>query len=257
MFEQGAHVILLGVDPAGHVGTYLRGQLELLVTRDGVAVLTTDVPDRMLPETLRRALEPSLERTPGSSGGQVLGLLVSKILDWYEDVLDRLEDESVSIANALFGDNRGGQLRRMYALAGPVHAASVAMQPLVREFDEFLQSGDREFDVPLAKQLRSDVQYLMGRLQRVDAVLATAQQSYFNLGQDEANRLMVRQGEVTRKLSGYALLFAIPTIVFGLYGTNFDHIPLLGESWGYAVALGASAFLCFATWWRLRRAGWI
>ena len=53
--------------------------------------------------------------------------------------------------------------------------------------------------------------------------MSSTQQTYFNLAQDEANALMERQGDVTRMMSGYALLIAIPTIAFSLYSTNLDH----------------------------------
>jgi magnesium transporter len=109
----------------------------------------------------------------------------------------------------------------------------------------------------LTKQLRSKVIYLSGHLGRLDALLSSAQQSYFSLAQDDANRLIEQQANVTRKLSGYALLIAIPTIVFSLYGTNFHHVPLVGKSWGYGVMLGLTVVLCLLTWWRLRKAGWI
>ena len=105
--------------------------------------------------------------------------------------------------------------------------------------------------------MRSELAFLTRRLERIDALLSSAQQSYFSLTQGDANRLIEQQAAVTRKLSGYALLIAIPTIVFSLYGTNFHHVPLIGKSWGYWVMLGVTVVVCLFAWWRLRKAGWI
>jgi hypothetical protein len=82
------------------------------------------------------------------------------------------------------------------------------------------KTPDPRAHVVLAQALRSQAIHLGARLERIDALLSSAQQTYFNLAQDEANALMERQGDVTRKMSGYALLIAIPTIAFSLYGTT-------------------------------------
>ncbi len=183
---------------------------------------------------------------------------MAHVLDYYETLLDALEDEAVRIADSVFVDRGRRQLEEIYALARPVHAATVATQPLVRGFEELAQDGEhRRLDVALAAPLRSEIAYVLGRLERVDALLSSAQQLYFNLAQDDANRLTEEQGDVTRKMSGYALLVAIPTIVFSLYGTNFNHVPLLSKSWGYGVMLGVTTVLCLVAWWRLSKAGWI
>ena len=65
------------------------------------------------------------------------------------------------------------------------------------------------------------------------------------------------RGNATRRISAYALLVAIPTIIFSLYGTTFDHVPLLGEPSGYGVMLVVTVVVSLFAWWRLRRARWI
>jgi hypothetical protein len=135
--------------------------------------------------------------------------------------------------------------------------AAAGIQPLGHALQELTDRPREGLEVTLAAALRSEVLHLAARLQRIDALLSSAQQTYFNLAQDHANTLMERQGDVTRRMSGYALLVAIPAIAFGLYGTNFDHIPLIGESWGYAVMLGLTCLVCGLVWWRLRAADWL
>jgi magnesium transporter len=255
--DRSAHLILPGLHQDTTGGLHLRGQLELFATRESVAVLATDLPGHMQPAALRRRFAESLQEAREPTGGRVLGLTVSAILDWYERLLDVLEDESMRIADKLFTNRGEAELRRIYAVSRPVHAAAVAMEPLVSGFDELAEETDAALEVSLARPLRSEILYLKRRLERLDALLSSTQQSCFNLSQERANRLMERQGDVTRQMSGYALLIAIPTIVFALYGTNFNHIPLLGKSGGYGVMLALTGILCLIAWWRLRRASWI
>jgi magnesium transporter len=248
LMDDAAHLILLGVHTDAESRFRMEGNLELLATKAGVAVLSTALPASLSPPALRRGL------TRGGSAGTILGLVVSQVLDVYERLLDELEDDAGDLAGALFTDRAPDQLERIYALSRPVHAAAVGIQPLVRGFEN-LAEGD--LGVTLAEAMRAETIHLGARLERIDAILSSAQQTYFNLAQDEANELMERQGDMTRKMSAYALLIAIPTIAFSLYGTNFDHIPLIGETWGYSVMLGVTAVLCLVAWWRLRVAGWI
>ena len=252
LLEHAAHLILLGVrlDEAG--GMRMEGNLELLATEAGVAVLSSSLSEPLQPQALREALLSSLPET--ATAGTVLGLVVSQVLDVYERLLDRLEDDAGDIAASLFSRRDDDQLERIYTLSRPVHAAAVGIQPLHRGLED-LDKGSLE--VTLAAALRSETVHLSTRLERIDALLTGAQQTYFNLAQDEANALMERQGDVTRKMSGYALLIAIPTIAFSLYGTNFDHVPLIGETWGYYLMLGVTSVLVLLAWWRLRVAEWI
>lgn len=69
--------------------------------------------------------------------------------------------------------------------------------------------------------------------------------------------LSVAQGEVTRKLAGWGAILAIPTMVGGIYGMNFEYMPELNWRFGYPLVLCAIALSCFLVYRRLKRAGWI
>jgi magnesium transporter len=257
VLQSGVHVVMVGADTGGADGPRLVGALELLATPECVAVFASGLPEQMQPSAIRKRLEPSLARASTLNGGFVFGLVIAQVLDWYDELLDEIEDEVIRIANEVFVRRGSDQLKRIYALSRPVHATAVAVQPLLYGWDELAPSAGVDVEFPLAHQLRSEVAYLTRRLERIDALLSSAQQSYFSLTQGDANRLIEQQANTTRKLSGYALLIAIPTIVFSLYGTNFHHVPLIGKSWGYWVMLGVTVVVCLFAWWRLRKAGWL
>lgn len=69
--------------------------------------------------------------------------------------------------------------------------------------------------------------------------------------------LSVAQSEVTRKLAGWGAILAIPTMVGGIYGMNFEYMPELNWRFGYPLVLCVIALSCFLVYRRLRRAGWI
>ena len=47
----------------------------------------------------------------------------------------------------------------------------------------------------------------------------------------------MQENETTKRLAAYAALIAVPTMIAGLYGMNFEHMPELRWSLGYPVAL--------------------
>jgi magnesium transporter len=60
-----------------------------------------------------------------------------------------------------------------------------------------------------------------------------------------------------RRLAAYAALVAVPTMIVGVYGMNFTHMPELGWSLGYPLVLGAIAALDSLLFYRFRKAGWL
>jgi magnesium transporter len=65
------------------------------------------------------------------------------------------------------------------------------------------------------------------------------------------------QGEITRRLAAYAALVAVPTMIAGVYGMNFKHMPELAWQLGYPVAIGMMVVIDVFLFTRFRKAGWI
>jgi magnesium transporter len=67
----------------------------------------------------------------------------------------------------------------------------------------------------------------------------------------------LQENETMKRLASYAALVAIPTMIAGIYGMNFEFMPELEWKYGYAVALGAMAMLDGYVFFRLRKAKWL
>jgi magnesium transporter len=75
----------------------------------------------------------------------------------------------------------------------------------------------------------------------------------------EANLALVsiRQNEVMKTLAGWAAIFGIVTLMAGVWGMNFEHMPELHAVWGYPAALGSMGAVAAGMYWWLRRSGWL
>ena len=69
--------------------------------------------------------------------------------------------------------------------------------------------------------------------------------------------ITLQENEVTKRLAGYAALVAVPTLIAGIYGMNFDHMPELRWQWGYPLALAAMVIIDGYLFYRFRKAKWL
>ncbi len=60
-----------------------------------------------------------------------------------------------------------------------------------------------------------------------------------------------------RKITSWAAIIAVPTMVCGVYGMNFDHMPELHWKYGYPVIMGVTVMLCLGIHRTLKRNGWL
>jgi magnesium transporter len=69
--------------------------------------------------------------------------------------------------------------------------------------------------------------------------------------------ITIGESEVTKRLAAYAALVAVPTMIAGVYGMNFEHMPELKWLWGYPFALSLMVIIDVVLFLRFRKAGWL
>ena len=69
--------------------------------------------------------------------------------------------------------------------------------------------------------------------------------------------ISLQENETTKRLAAYAALVAVPTLVAGVYGMNFEHMPELKMLHGYPMALGLMVVADLYLFYRFRRARWL
>ncbi len=69
--------------------------------------------------------------------------------------------------------------------------------------------------------------------------------------------MSVRQNEDMRRISAWVAIIAVPTMIAGIYGMNFDHMPELRWRLGYPLVLVVIATICSILYLRFRRSGWL
>lgn len=67
----------------------------------------------------------------------------------------------------------------------------------------------------------------------------------------------LQQNRDMRKISGWVAIAAVPTMIAGIYGMNFDNMPELHAQYGYFVVLAIMGGSCFAIYRAFKRSGWL
>ena len=70
-------------------------------------------------------------------------------------------------------------------------------------------------------------------------------------------QVSVQQNEDTRKISAWVAILAVPTMVAGIYGMNFEHMPELHWRFGYPLVLILILTVCAVLYRRFKGSGWL
>ncbi|GHI29694.1 hypothetical protein Sdagh_14240 [Streptomyces daghestanicus] len=69
--------------------------------------------------------------------------------------------------------------------------------------------------------------------------------------------MSVRQNDDMRKISAWAAMAAVPTMIAGIYGMNFEHMPELRWVWAYPAVIALMAVLEVLLYRMFKHRGWL
>jgi len=88
-------------------------------------------------------------------------------------------------------------------------------------------------------------------------IWATARLKDYLLKGYALNQQRLQQNADMRAISAYVGMAAVPTLVAGIYGMNFQNMPELAWKYGYFGALGLMVIIVIAVWWAFKRRNWL
>jgi magnesium transporter len=183
----------------------------------------------------------------------VVYAVCDQIVDGYEHVTDALVEDVDEVELSVFSETRTNDSARIYVLKRELSEVRRAVLPLRDPIGRFANGTVHGIDREAAPYFRDVGDHLARTAETVDeldSLLSTAFEAHLA-------RISVQQNEDMRKISAGAALVVVPTLIAGIYGMNFDHMPELhwtfGYAWAIALMVGASAGLL----WFFKRSGWL
>jgi magnesium transporter len=185
--------------------------------------------------------------------GAVLHAVIDRVVDDYEPAVQGLEIDIQQVEEQVFSEDSSNAAQRIYRLEREVLELQRAVRPLAAPVDR-LARGHFDLISPEMRDYFRDVHdHLLRVASRVEGfrdLLGTALQA--NLTQ-----VTVRQNADMRRISAWVAILAVPTMIAGIYGMNFEHMPELSWEYGYPAVLAVILIICGALYRGFRRAGWL
>jgi magnesium transporter len=183
-----------------------------------------------------------------------LYLVLDLIVDHYRPVLESIHERFLELEGVLLTDALGrDDLEKLYNVKRELNSLRDAAEPM----QDIVQDLIRLHPEFVTRELKAYYRDVHDHAVRVTASIDMLRTNASDAMQFHHASLTIRQNESVQKLAGWGAILAVPTVIFSLYGMNFDWMPELHQSWGYPAVLVASAASMVWLYLRLRKRGWL
>jgi magnesium transporter len=249
-YEDGLFLVvktLWYVDPEDAVET---GEINLFVGRDYIVTVRHGEGTEL--HTARLDLEQQTA-VLGHGPSAVVYAVCDRVVDGYEEVALSLDEDVDEVEQSVFSPTRTQDARRIYILKRELAEMRRAVNPLREPMKRFA-TGSVPFvtqeAAPFFRDVADHVLRVSESIETLDALLSTA----FDAHQTQ---VQVQQNEDMRKISAWVAIAAVGTLVAGIYGMNFRHMPELHWRFGYFFALGLMAGASVLLYRLFKKSGWL
>jgi magnesium transporter len=183
----------------------------------------------------------------------VLHAVVDRVIDGYTAIATELENDVINIETKVFSGQRKTYSQEIYFLKREVIEYRHAIEPLVIPLQKIASDSFSFAPNQIKPFIRDTLDHLQHACQHasgMDSLLTTVLQA-------DLAHVQVRQNEDVRRISAWVALAAGPTMIAGIYGMNFDHMPELTWKYGYAMALGLIGLLSGFLFYKFKKSKWL
>ena len=199
----------------------------------------------------RTEREPELLR---HGAGFVLYALIDNVVDRYFPVLDQLETRLDASEEQLFSSaSSRDKLEELYGIKRQLMTLKHAVAPLMEAVGKLY--GGR---VPhLCQGTQEYFRDVYDHLARINGTVESIRETLTTAIQVNLALIGIADNEVTKRLAAWGALITVPTLIAGIYGMNFKHMPELDAALGYPLVVSGMVVIDALLFLRFRRAKWI
>ena len=180
--------------------------------------------------------------------------VLDAVVDNYFPIIDEFQTELNELEKDIFAETyRKDIIHRLYELKGDITQMRLAVTPLLDMLNALMHSYPTLVPKEVAVYLRDVHDHVVRASEAIDTMreMLTAAMSV-NL-----SLVTVAQGEIVKRLAGWAALLAAPTLLTSWYGMNFHHMPELDGRYSYWIMIGVTLAICVILFFALKKARWL
>jgi magnesium transporter len=175
----------------------------------------------------------------------------SRMVDSYLDVAEHVEHDLERIEEETFATERTSEFAHIYQLKREMVEFKRAVLPLAEPLSRLLETRG------LPVGLRPYLEDVRGRLARAVDRVSGFDDLLNSILQARLAQVSVDQNHDMRKIASWAAIAAVPTVIAGIFGMNFDVMPGTGEPWGFYASVGTMLLIGGGLYHRLKNSGWL
>jgi magnesium transporter len=227
------------------------GEVDIFVGRNYVLSVRSRAERGFTDVRARCEEEPELLK---HGAAYVLYALMDAVVDRYFPVLSELETELENIEEGIFANQTTrATVEHLYEQKRKLMILKHATEPLLDATAKLFGGRVPQLCTGLQEYFRDVYDHLLRLNQSIDSqrdMVTTAISVNLSL-------ITLQESEVTKRLAAYAALVAVPTMIVGVYGMNFEHMPELRWEYGYFTVMGIIALIDAYLFYRFRKAKWL
>ncbi|MFF4714675.1 magnesium/cobalt transporter CorA [Streptomyces eurythermus] len=210
------------------------------------------------------AVRQRLEREPEmleKGPTAVLYAIADATVDHYLEVATELQNDLDELEAEVFRPDTGGSRNtasRIYTFKRQILEFRRATGPLALPLARLAGSGPLGNSAPFVHdESRPFFRDVGDHLTRVNESVEALDRLVSDILSAHLAQMSVRQNDDMRKISAWAAMAAVPTMIAGIYGMNFDHMPELHWLWSYPAVIVVMAALEVLLYRLFKRRGWL
>jgi magnesium transporter len=227
------------------------GELDVFVGRNYILSVRNRSERGFVDVRARCEREPDLLR---HGSAYVLYALMDAVVDRYFPMIDALEAQLEQIEERIFaGGAARAQVEALYGIKQKLVTFKHAVAPLLEATGKLHGGRVPQICAGMGEYFRDVYDHLSRLNQSIDSIrdmVTTAMTVHLSL-------TTMQENETTKRLAAYGALVAIPTMIAGLYGMNFENMPELRWHLGYPVVLLSMVVIDVYLFYRFRKTGWL
>ena len=232
-------------------GVLRQGEVDIFAGPNYILSVRTGAEKGFQDVRARSEREPELLKF-GSSF--VLYALMDAVVDRYFPVLQALEAELEGIEEKIFkGGSARRNLRMLYALKQKLMTMKHAIAPLLEASTKLYGGRVPQVCANLQDYFRDIADHLV----RLNTTIDSIRDMVITAISVNLSMITLEEAQTMKQLAAYAALVAVPTLIAGIYGMNFEHMPEIKWLFGYPAVLTAMAAIDAYLFYKLRKAGWL
>ena len=226
------------------------GEVMVFVGKDFVVTVRRGQHSQL--SSVRRALEANPDQL-ALGPASVLHALADHAVDSYLDVTDRIEDDIDELEENVFAPRSAVPADVIYLMKHEVTELRRSVVPLATPLRRLAEGCTPLVPGEVRLHFRNVEDHLTTVSERVhayDDLLTTLVQAVLA-------KITLQQNNDMRKIAAWVAIISVPTMVAGIYGMNFEHMPGLHWTYGYLLVLGLVALVCLGLFRTFRRNHWL